>query len=64
VGALSLQGGRAQIDEGGCKGCGRCVALCPDEVITVRVEDEERTLAQLVARIEARTEIGLARSGA
>jgi hypothetical protein len=40
------------------------VALSPDEVIALQVEDEEYALTQLMARIEARTEIGRVRSDA
>lgn len=40
VDAISLQDGRAVIDES-CRGCGRCVSTCPQGAITLSVEDSQ-----------------------
>lgn len=57
VGAISLTEGQARIGES-CKGCGRCASLCPSEAITLHIDSEDLLLAQLLGRIEARTQIG------
>jgi ferredoxin len=59
IGAISLNGGVAQISES-CKGCGRCAIVCPAEAITLRVAENVDVLQRLVARVEKRTDIGLA----
>lgn len=38
VRALSLSNGRASIDQGMCKGCGRCVEFCPSHAIRLDIE--------------------------
>jgi ferredoxin len=40
VKAISLQEGRAVIDQAECRGCGRCAAVCPEQAIEVVIEDE------------------------
>jgi len=57
VGAISMGNGRAVIGQD-CKGCGRCVARCPEAVINFHIQDERDVLAALLARVQARTDIG------
>ena len=57
--AISLDGSRARINER-CKGCGRCVAVCPAGAITLRVAEDVDVVGSLLARIEQYTDIELA----
>ncbi|MBN2158446.1 MAG: 4Fe-4S binding protein [Spirochaetes bacterium] len=50
VTAIRMSGGKAVIGED-CKGCGRCVEICPAQAITLKLDDEEKLLAQLEDRI-------------
>lgn len=54
VSALSIQDGRAVIDQELCKGCGRCVESCPFKAVTLEIgeadyfEQAVRTIEPLV----------------
>ena len=41
VGALSMVDGKARINEGKCRGCGRCAELCPMDAIELDIEDTD-----------------------
>jgi heterodisulfide reductase subunit A-like polyferredoxin len=49
VDAIALVDGRAVIS-GACRACGRCVAVCPQEAIEIRIYDEQ-FVAESIARI-------------
>jgi ferredoxin len=55
-----MNNGRASIDLGLCKGCGRCIAVCSTGAISLRMDERVDTLGQILARIELRTDIGRA----
>ncbi|MBC2717024.1 MAG: 4Fe-4S binding protein [Desulfobacteraceae bacterium] len=39
VNAITLENEQAVIDQDSCRGCGRCVSICPNEAIEITVED-------------------------
>ena len=49
VGAIGMKDGRARIGPE-CRGCGRCVSTCPENAITLRIDDEAY-IEQTVQRI-------------
>jgi Fe-S-cluster-containing hydrogenase component 2 len=49
VNAIRVVHGRAAIS-GTCRGCGRCITVCPQGAIEISVENE-RFVAESVARI-------------
>jgi ferredoxin len=54
VDAIRLVDGRAVIDEI-CRGCGRCVEICPQHAIELRVEDStfvEQAIARLTSLVD------------
>ncbi|MBI9074003.1 MAG: 4Fe-4S binding protein [Desulfatibacillum sp.] len=36
AGAIRVHGGRAEISEA-CRGCGRCVTVCPNQAVSLEV---------------------------
>jgi len=56
VGAITLREGKAVIDDGLCKGCGRCVERCPQEAIDMFI-DPQVSIAQAVSTIEPLVDI-------
>jgi ferredoxin len=51
VSEMVLEKGIAMVGEG-CKGCGRCVEVCPEEAVSLRIENEEIIYRQMRDRIE------------
>jgi heterodisulfide reductase subunit A-like polyferredoxin len=39
VDAIKVKENKAAIDEVLCKGCGRCIEVCPSSAIDLRIED-------------------------
>ncbi|MGD8397820.1 MAG: 4Fe-4S binding protein [Anaerolineae bacterium] len=56
VEAIRLVGGRAEIGAG-CRGCGRCVELCPQGAIELRIE-EEAFVSTVIAELSAHVDVG------
>jgi len=50
VNAIQLVDGQAVISDA-CRGCGRCVSVCPEEAITLSVDNEADTARELIERI-------------
>jgi ferredoxin len=50
VSAIAMNDGKALIGND-CKGCGRCVEICPRDAITLKLEDEDKLLRQIEDRI-------------
>jgi ferredoxin len=57
VGAISLDDGKAHINQRLCKGCGVCVEQCPVKAISIEVTDGERMEKAFFERIESRVDI-------
>ena len=47
---------KTNINSTNCKGCGRCERVCPQEAITVTIDDYSR-IDELVTRFEKRVDI-------
>ena len=45
-------------DYGHCKGCGRCVSMCPQQAITMTFESGVDTVTITLERYERRTNVG------
>ncbi len=56
VQAIALVDGHATIAPS-CKGCGRCATVCPADAVTLRVAEGATVIRNLIARVEARTDI-------
>ncbi len=55
VNAIHMENNRAVIDQQVCRGCGRCVAVCPKDAIEVVVEDDRfvtRTINRLAGEVD------------
>jgi ferredoxin len=57
VGALSVEDGKARIDEANCKGCGICVENCPADAISIKITDEKKMHDAVVARMDSRVDV-------
>jgi len=56
AGAVSVVDGRAVIS-GDCRGCGRCVELCPNGAITMTFEGVDDPLAGAIERLENKVDV-------
>jgi Fe-S-cluster-containing hydrogenase component 2 len=50
--AIALVEGKAVNNEGKCKGCGRCVSLCPQHAVSAKVTDVDAAVREMINRIE------------
>jgi hypothetical protein len=51
VNAIHLMDNMAYIDDGACRGCGRCVSVCPKNAIEA-VIDDENFVTNTIRRLE------------
>lgn len=51
VNAIKLEDKQAVINEATCRGCGRCVAVCPNEAIEIII-DNENFVSESIERLE------------
>jgi len=54
TGAIQMESGRAEINSA-CRGCGRCVAVCPNEAIKLTITDEtflEKAVHRLTSAVD------------
>jgi len=58
MGAIALDGGRIVHDELKCKGCGRCVLVCPEKAVNAEVENLDEAMEELIGRIAGMINIG------
>ena len=54
-GALVMVDGRVERDWDKCLGCGRCVAECPNEAMSIEMEED--SVEKMIARIESRVDV-------
>jgi ferredoxin len=59
VEAISVENGRASIDEKMCRGCGRCVLNCPREAIelTFKHSDYFQKCLELIGKVEEKVDV-------
>ncbi|MEW6076837.1 MAG: 4Fe-4S binding protein [Thermodesulfobacteriota bacterium] len=57
VKAITMEGGRAVIDQEECRGCGRCESVCPQKAIRV-VIDDEKYIIHAIERISEIVDVG------
>jgi len=53
---LKMENEKATINEDNCMGCGRCERLCPNQAISITIEDYSH-IDELIARYESRVDI-------
>ncbi|MDA3897136.1 MAG: 4Fe-4S dicluster domain-containing protein [Desulfobacteraceae bacterium] len=56
VDAIRLEEDRAVIDQVACRGCGRCVEVCPNHAIVIHVEDEAY-ISRMIKRLETKVDV-------
>ncbi len=56
--AVSMEKGKARIT-GECSGCGRCIEVCEEGALSLKIEDEDSLLNDLVERIRSVSDLPL-----
>ncbi|MGD0057505.1 MAG: 4Fe-4S binding protein [Methanomassiliicoccales archaeon] len=59
VKAISVEAGKARVDMGLCKGCGRCVEVCRQRAIELRIEDQayfEKSIETIEPLVDVKSE--------
>jgi len=44
---------KVEINQEKCKGCGRCVSLCPQHAVSAMVADVDAAVREMISRIES-----------
>jgi UDP-glucose 4-epimerase len=57
AGALAMGDGGIAWNESLCKGCGRCVTVCPVKAVSIVVDDMDRAIDDMKGRIRERVDI-------
>lgn len=57
VGNIAFLNGKIYINPDNCKGCGQCVASCPQKALTAEIDNVDEALAELNLRIKERITI-------
>lgn len=53
VNARKIQNGIIIYDSNRCKGCGRCISVCPQNAIELKIEDTDSAIDELMNRINS-----------
>jgi Fe-S-cluster-containing hydrogenase component 2 len=56
--ALTIEKGELHWNENLCKGCGRCVSICPEGALNAEVEDLNAAIDEVMGRITQIIDIG------
>jgi ferredoxin len=51
MGALTIEKEELHWGENRCKGCGRCVSVCPEGALNAEVEDLDAAIDEVMGRI-------------
>jgi len=53
---INMEDGKAKIDQNNCLGCGRCERKCPNDAISITIDDIN-SVNELIARIESYVDV-------